>query len=151
MSFAAGIILSVIINPDSWWARLAPQLWLLPLVICAYLFSVQKTIASGFGVIILSILLINIAGISWSYTTQYSAVNRKLKEQLISLEHVPIIVYPGLFKSVRNRLRQFHIPFSEVDNRRKLPCRKPERLTWSTAHFCIENGGHKAGSKPTEK
>ncbi len=151
MLFVAGILLSVIINPDSWWARLAPQLWLLPLIICVYLFSLEKTIASGFAAVILSILLINIAGVSWSYTTQYSEVNRKLKEQLISLEHVPIIVHPGLFKSVRNRLKQFHIPFTEVDNWRRLPCRSPERLTWSTARFCIERGGHKAGRNPAEK
>ncbi|RLE18687.1 MAG: hypothetical protein DRJ14_02925 [Acidobacteria bacterium] len=140
MLFLVGLLLSVIINPDSWWARLAPQLWLFPLALAGYLFSLKKAIARGFGIVILLTLFINIFGITWSYTTQYADVNRQLKKQLISLKHVPVILYPGLFKSVRNRLKYFHVPFREVDNLAKLPCRHPERLTWSTARFCRKEG-----------
>jgi len=144
MLFLAGLILSVIINPDGWWARLAPQLWLFPLILAGYLFSLKKKIAKGFGFAVVLLLLGNIAGITWSYTTQYAAVNRKLKQQLHSLENVPIIMSPGLLKSIRNRLHDYHIPFREVSSQKRLPCLHPERLVWSTARFCRLKGytGH---------
>ncbi len=148
MLFLAGILISVAINPDSWWARLAPQLWLFPLGVSLWFLSLKKPLAKGFAGVIVLLLSLNVSGILWSYGTQYANVNRTLKKQLIALQGHPVVLYPGLLKSVRNRLAYYHIPFREVKRRQKLPCKHPEWLTWSSAWYCPDRCFSKSSGPP---
>lgn len=57
-----GLILgSTLLNPESWWARYAPQLWLIPVVIIIFSYNLQFKVFSRFlRILILTFLLLNI-------------------------------------------------------------------------------------------
>ena len=83
----AGIILiSTLINPEAWWARLAPQLWLLPITFIITFYYIGReekmTYIRGFA---LSILLINSLLVLAHYATHTLARNRQIRQQTVSV------------------------------------------------------------------
>ena len=81
-ALAAGIILATLANPEAWWARYAPQLWLLPILVAAAAFKARsgRLIALGISCAIASASTVAICGraVSAAITTmQYEAALRR--------------------------------------------------------------------------
>lgn len=141
----AGVILvifiSAVVNPEVWWARYAPQLWIIPVlaaVLAVYL--EQPLMMKGLGWLLLLVIAGNITLTSvYCFSYQY-VVNRQLKEQLAALaqRREPILVKFTNSYSNRIRLTEAGIYFQLV---KQLPCNKVSRLVGSDTVFCLAGSG----------
>lgn len=135
---------SVIINPEPWWARYIPQMWLIPIYILSLLFYIQKSknrwlgILNMFGI---SILAVNIILTSYPYLTSQHEKNMALKTQLNVLssysQKKEISVYFDRFRSNRIRLSEYNINFSEI--KEVNDCTYKAKLTRSTTYICTDD------------
>lgn len=137
------ILISTLINPEAWRARLAPQLWLLPitLIVVFYYTAPHKyiTYVRGFAI---SILLLNVLIVWNKYTLHTLDINSKFKNQVHALstgtrqENNVVLVYTGgLDLSIRNRLNHFKIRHKVV---KSLKDKKGKRLVGTPgARVCI--------------
>jgi hypothetical protein len=130
------IIASVLPLTACWWARYAPQVWLVPLVALAPLGgAVEKPHLRRFSWLVLFILGANVAGISWVNFRANLKATRDVADTLTDLRsHAPFKVALGNFRSNRFRLQEAGIPFVEVEA--KLKC-EPE--VEENDDLCIEH------------
>jgi hypothetical protein len=111
----------VAINPEAWWARLAPQTWLVPAG-TALLGSLStsrnvRRIASG----LLVLLLANLALVSVPYLFGQAVFTASARSQLAGLREAarregPLLVRLNSFEGSRWRLEESRIPFREVES-----------------------------------
>jgi hypothetical protein len=140
-ALAAGFLfLSVMIHPEAWWARYAPQLWLVPVIVAV---SAQRrrsaAVLRGAGMAVLGVLSVNAAVVAWGYTAGQLDMRARLeaqREALARASHVEVQF--GLFEANRERLRSWGIAFREVPT---LSCDRPVGLVASRARFCVTEGG----------
>lgn len=133
------IMISIFINPEPWWARYIPQLWILPLA-CVILILTNK-IKSNLIYVILLVYIVNVsifgsANIKNLYQSQM-AIEEQLEhlKELSEYEVVPIEF--GVFKANRARLEENGINFKEVESIEG--CQNIYPLTYSTARACLDN------------
>ncbi len=87
----ATIFLSIVINPEMWWARYVPQMWLIPILITIYINLIQKKeIINLYLLPMFLTSLVMIAG--WMYSTsvvsfRYASVIRSIENSDISIEN----------------------------------------------------------------
>jgi hypothetical protein len=141
---AAGLVATALVNPHAWWARYAPQVWLVPIVLALG----ASTRAGGRAAVALAAATFLTAAVD-AGVVGTNAIRRgrkhsaALQAQLASLarEPVPVAVRFGpSFESHRQRLRDAGVRFVEAD---PLPCARPETLDSSVTEFC--RGGGQAG------
>lgn len=118
--YTAGLIVSimitVLINPEAWWARYVPQLWLVPIIMGMVACTGDKKVMRYLGVTLVGAVIINLSMISYPYLlgnyycTQ--AFNRELEG--IAEEHRPLNVYFGEFTSNYVRFQRWGIEYVEV-------------------------------------
>lgn len=79
------LVATLLINPESWWARLAPQLWLMPLlpVIVLALINHKSVIELWAAKLVLTTMLMN-ASLVLVYNTHYS---RARSEEIAAMLH----------------------------------------------------------------
>jgi hypothetical protein len=116
--FIATIGISVLIIPESWWARYVPQLWYIPLIILItselYLSRLKKI--KILQIILYVSLIFNVSftfmGLGWNLI-----MTRLVDYQLDTLKasNHPILVQWGVFNSNRIRFQENNIPFIEKD------------------------------------
>ncbi|MEY2365304.1 hypothetical protein R6U76_03065 [Lysinibacillus capsici] len=135
------IIFTIIINPEIWWARYVPQMWMLPIIFLILLTQNIKGKLKGFYIICLSLLI----GLNCviMLKTNYNAIALISKDLTIQLETMSefsksneIIINMETFKSNRKRFDNFNINYIEVDN---LSCEKPFIIPGSISTFCTNN------------
>jgi hypothetical protein len=113
------VLVSVLVNPESWWARLAPQLWFLPipLIVSFYYVPPRDYILylRGFAI---SILLLNTFIVMHKHAAYTLKTNTKFRAQMTRLAEQSkdgrkiVTVYPaGKELAVWNRLKHFDIKF----------------------------------------
>ena len=109
------IIGSVLPVSACWWARYAPQVWLVPLVALAPLgFAVERLPLRRLSWLVLLILSVNVAGIALVNFRANRNATREVAESLDDLRsHAPFKVAFGTFRSNRFRLQEAGIPFIE--------------------------------------
>lgn len=110
------IVVSTLINPEAWWARLTPQLWLLPLTIIVsfyYLPGKHWKYARGF---LMTLLLLNSMMVMITHTSYTLDMNRQFKRQMAELSEQTrqtrkvLAVVPGPFYlAIHERLHYFKI------------------------------------------
>lgn len=76
------IMVSVLINPESWWARYVPQFWLVPVIMAAIATSESKKTIRYVGCILSGAVVINIALISYPYVLGNYYCTQSLDRQL---------------------------------------------------------------------
>jgi hypothetical protein len=131
---------SVLINPEAWWARFAPQWYLVALIPAATLLLARKLPARLAGLAITLVLIANSSLVAWAYFPQQSAYTMNLREMLGPIKGVnmPVIVYFGSFPSNSVRFEEAEIPFRAVDRAEQLPCRAPHEIFAYEGLFCVE-------------
>jgi len=132
------ICISALFFSESWWARYAPQLWMLPLVTAILgLVITHRGAWRGLTVALLLLLVANNLLIYFQYTT-YTLKNSLLAtSQLGSLkkQEEPVSTKFGIFSAIRYRFERAGIRYVEVEN---LPCAKDkqQRVILSPVFIC---------------
>lgn len=131
------VIVTVLVNPGSWWARYSPQLWMVPIIFILLSEYLQGRFSHVLGVITIFILIINVLLVSGSYLQGQYRINQILKQQLIGIKNQeePAVVYFGDFRSNRIRLKELGIKYLEM---KELKCSKYLTLVSSNAKLCIK-------------
>jgi hypothetical protein len=80
---AAGIILATLLNPEAWWARYAPQLWLLPVLVTAACFRARP------GIIALGIVEVMIL------TSAIAACGRAISAAMTTMQYETALQHAG--------------------------------------------------------
>jgi len=118
------VILFASVLPISacWWARYAPQIWLVPLVALApFGGAVERPNLRRLSWLVLLILGANVAGIARVNFRANLNATRETAANLADLRsHAPFKVAFGYFRSNRFRLQEAGIPF--VEDEGKLKC-----------------------------
>jgi hypothetical protein len=130
------IIGSVLPVSGCWWARYAPQVWLVPLVALAPLGgAIERPNLHRLSWLVLLILSANLAGIATVNFRANLTAARETAANLADLRsHAPFKVAFGGFRSNRFRLQEAGIPFIEDEG--NLKC-DPE--VKENDDFCIEH------------
>ena len=137
LALLVGVALSVLLNPEAWWARFAPQWFLVPLITGGLLLGSQKSLIRAVGLSTVGILIVNNGLVAYSYYP-FQAMNTTLqRDQLngIARARVPIVVDFGAFPSNRVRLEEAGIAY--VDSPGRLPCRNPRPIFAYEGEFCF--------------
>ena len=111
------IIISVLINPESWWARYVPQLWLIPIFSLLFLPHTKNKLLNYSSCFLILILFINVIMISSVYLNYQILGTENLNKQfddLSSLNDKEIKVDFNEFNSNRIRLIERGIKYDEV-------------------------------------
>jgi len=111
------ILFSVLINPESWWARYVPQLWLIPIFSVLLLPNLKNKLVNYSSYFLILTLLINVIMVSSVYVHYQILGTEDLKEQLdylSSLNDKDIKVDFNDFHSNRIRLIERGIKYEEV-------------------------------------
>lgn len=132
------IILSILINPETWWARYVPQLWLIPFLFV--LLIMKNKIKSYVMYIILLAYSLNIIIIGYESMKSLSDRQSIIEEQLITLKEYsadqPLLIELGVFKANRARLIENGIEFNEVDSIEG--CQNVVQLVYSSTKACLD-------------
>jgi len=130
------IVSSVVMNPEFWWARYVPQLWLLPIVICSFAGQgVTRSSTFGFRVL-LALIAVNASLVAVPSARNALAGTLEVRRQIKSLAgsgrlHLDVASSPA----IRWRLAEADVRFVEVG---ALPCAAPLQVARSSASFCRE-------------
>ena len=110
------IMLSVLINPEAWWARYVPQFWLAPTVIAAVASMDAKRLIRYLGVVLASTLFINIGLISYPYIlgNYYCTQDLNRQLQVMAEQGKPIKVYFGDLNSNQVRFARWSIDYVDA-------------------------------------
>ncbi|WP_429842516.1 hypothetical protein [Brevibacillus sp. FIR094] len=109
------LFVTVLINPESWWARYVPQLWLIPLLIALAVWDVQKGFFRHASKVLVVILLANMVMVNASHIIGQAGANALVKKQLeeIKASNKTLVVDFHHFNAVKVRLQEAGIPFIE--------------------------------------
>lgn len=117
----AGILLgTVIVNPEAWWARLSPQLWLLPLMLAAVPFFSARAwhhYLSGLVIFLAVASSILIGAINFAYAQDRSSALKNIVATLKaeSAQHpVPLYLSDAFRVTTERRLAIADVPFTSV-------------------------------------
>jgi hypothetical protein len=129
------LIFSVLPVSACWWARYAPQTWLIPLVALAPLAgAVEWRLGRISSWLVLLLLSVNVAGIAGVNFRANLEATRDTAAALIDLQSlVPFKVAFGFFRSNRFRLQEAGILF--VEDEGLLRC---DPVVKEDDGFCIE-------------
>ena len=114
----AVVLISTLINPEAWWARLSPQLWLLPMIfISASYYSKKNKSIKYWRCFVICLLVINCSIILFKNTGHHLKVTRLFKNQMSwmanTAQHMNISwkIYPQRsYLTIQYRLNNFKVP-----------------------------------------
>jgi hypothetical protein len=143
------LFVSVIINPECWWARYAPQLWLIPITVAVSRFR-QFGAVSRVDMSVIALLLINAGGAAFSSYTQAVRDSDALSAQLQTLrqEDSPLKVSFQRFRANELRLKGYGVRYEEED---RPSCSAPRFLLASPTTLCPAPPEHHDAGEPSKE
>ncbi len=116
VGLVVSIMISALINPESWWARYVPQIWFACICLALIAWSNQKKAIRYLGGILAGAAVINLALISYPYILGNYYCTQALRQELkeIAAYHNPINVCFGEFTSNYVRFAQNNISFVDA-------------------------------------
>ncbi len=125
---AALLLILTLLNPEAWWARFSPQLWLLPITFFVSFYYFSNPYLDYFRGFVISIMLLNCILIITAHAGYSITLNKEFKQQMafLSKETRPkekvLSVYPDVFYlSIQNRLRDFKIRHKMITDIKTCP------------------------------
>lgn len=136
------LFVSALINPEAWWARYVPQLWLIPIFVIILTLQIKDNFyqVKFCQSLLIWLLFFNIYLVSCVYFYHNFKTTRDLENQLTGFakNHVTLLIDFSYFWSNRIRLKEHGVKFIEV-NAQDLPCQQPVSLMGSQeTRFCIQ-------------
>lgn len=131
------VICSSGVNPEFWWARYVPQLWLFPIFSYTLLQSTSEKYIKLLKPIIIVILTINIFLISVVNFSMNIAKQNIYREQLLELSKLDVPVKVVFTPFIANQLRfdQMGIAYETVQG---VNCSNPIFLVGSNNKICVK-------------
>jgi hypothetical protein len=129
----------VLFFSESWWARYAPQLWMVPLITATLgLLISHRGLSRGLAVALLLLLVANNLLIYREYASYTLRNSLMATGQLAMLkkQEEPLPTKFGIFSAIRYRFEREGIRYVEVES---LPCAKDkqERIILSPVFICM--------------
>ncbi|HTP25339.1 MAG TPA: hypothetical protein VMK12_06725, partial [Anaeromyxobacteraceae bacterium] len=120
---AVGIVLTVFITGEGWWARLAPQLWLVPLVLVAPGLVAHRRVVRVIAAGVLVAVAADAAVVGVNQWNRNTPVQAAVRSQLAQLRAGgPVEVDLGPHKAAGERLTEAGVHWTET---RVLHCGAP--------------------------
>jgi len=112
------IMITVIINPESWWARFSPQFWLVPVMILGFYWLSDVHAGKIVSYTLMFILLINVFLVCGTNISANLKYTRHMRTQLNRIQQIDkkIYVYYGPLDATRITLDYYQIPYEVVNN-----------------------------------
>lgn len=130
------LLISVLINPETWWARYIPQFWLIPIISILYLY--KNNSRNWIISVILCIFVINSAISAYSTFDTLSYRQNEFDNVLEQIQkhqiEKPVNVNLAEFKSIRAILEEKNINYNDVSD--LSGCNVILQVSSSTATFC---------------
>lgn len=139
LALLVAVAVSVLVNPEAWWARFAPQWYLVALIPGALLLFGTKLPVRAFGLVIVLVLLINSSMVGYTYypfNKDLTAKHHDYLKLIVDL-NLPITVYFGAFPSNRIRLQETGITYQAVESASQLGCKQPHTIFTHEGLFCV--------------
>ncbi|MHB8624690.1 MAG: hypothetical protein ACYDBJ_06410 [Aggregatilineales bacterium] len=142
---SALLFISVFINPEAWWARYVPQLWLLPILSVFMIAIMARTrLQAALVRLILVAFLLNCIIVLAANVVQQQRASNLIALGLAQLKHsndlgATIPVKFDVFVADRILFDSVHIHYTVVD---QLPCAKEAQRKWigSNTQYCLPPG-----------
>ena len=141
---ALAILATTFANPECWWARFVPQLWLLPgLVLISHFLEVRSAtrIVRFWGAMLVGVMVFNTILVARSVAVLQWDSTRECREQIKRIprgSRIAIFFPESLAMTLGYRLRENSITAVNVDDPEKLPCTHPEFLWIRGRHpYCF--------------
>lgn len=113
---AGMIVASTLISPEAWWARLSPQLWLLPLTFIVSFYYLPGKYWKYAAGLVMSLLLLNSMTVMIKHTSYTLNMNRQFKQQMAVLaeetrqsQKVLAVAPDAFYLTIHERLHYFKI------------------------------------------
>jgi hypothetical protein len=131
---------SACITSEGWWARFAPQLYLIPIIAVILAWRFHRPWLRRTGTVLLIVLFGNGVLLGGLYLSSNFRHSRELDIQLgdLAARRARVVVYFDWFRSNRVRLADHGIRWREVSSADQLPCGHPERWVDSLALYCTD-------------
>jgi hypothetical protein len=122
------LLVSIFVHGEGWWARYAPQAWLIPLLVTVCLLSTERPAYLWLGRLMLALTLANVLFVGYYHLRHEQIHTKRVQESLseISSARQPVTVYLGPFPSLKERLRERRIDFKVIE----LPPAANEKAEW---------------------
>jgi hypothetical protein len=113
---------SILVNPEAWWMRYVPQLWIMACVFGIIGLSHEKLILKMLGAFTLAVLLVNLAFHAQQTAVYQLKANREIHAAITAMKNKTVLLEnPYFFTSVIIRMRENKIPYQLVDKDHPLP------------------------------
>jgi len=116
IGIAMSIMLTVLINPESWWARYVPQLWFVPICMGMIAWRDRRKTLHYLGGALAGAVMMNLAMVSYPYFvgSYYSTQAFDQEMQNMAQQHTPINIYFGPFSSNRVHFEDWGIEYVKM-------------------------------------
>jgi hypothetical protein len=116
VGLVASIMISALINPEAWWARYVPQIWLALICLSIVAWSSDQKAIRYLGGALAGAAVINLALISYPYVLGNYYCTQALQQELTDMAtyHKPIKIHFGEFTSNYLRFEQRNITFVDT-------------------------------------
>jgi hypothetical protein len=114
------VFVSALVNPEAWWARLSPQLWLVPVILLTPVALGAPVWPRRAGVVLVLVLLGNsalVAALNWGRSVEK---NRAFRDQLAGLQShaaagpLQVTTHPSFRMITEYRLRSMAIRYQRA-------------------------------------
>ena len=116
VGFVMSIMLTALINPEAWWARYVPQIWLALICLAIVAWSSNQKVIRYLGGALAGAAVVNLAIITYPYALGNYYCTQALRQELteIAMYHNPIKVRFGEFTSNYVRFGQYNITYVDA-------------------------------------
>ncbi|MGE7950637.1 hypothetical protein [Lysinibacillus xylanilyticus] len=132
------VMLSVLINPETWWARYIPQFWFVPLIFVILLLKNQ--VKSYLSYAILIVYGVNVMMIGYVSVSHLQEIQTSTEQQYETIKEysktAPVDIEFGIMKSKRALLQEHGIEYTEVTEVNN--CENMIHIVGSTVKACLE-------------
>lgn len=144
------ILITVAINPEGWWARYTPQLYLVPIIILiAFSMDIQKMdskqlrtkISRGIKYILVALCILNVGLISYQYVYSNIKNTQSINNELNQIGDSSIEVYvkSDKFESYLKKLEDKGINYTIVDEMNQDLKWQDFKSTRDTIYYAYQN------------
>ena len=115
--FCAAVMLTVLINPEAWWARYAPQFWLIPAILAFAALKNDSVCLRIGGGVLLTAMFVNIALVGYAYClgNHYATLAYKQEAAKMAARPEPVKFFFGVFNSNEVRFKKLDVPYEVAD------------------------------------
>jgi hypothetical protein len=132
------LFLSALLHPEAWWARYAPQLYAIPVLLTLHLWLADGRVWKLLAGALVALLIANSVMVALAYHDDNLENTNKIRETLAELkrtDNVEIVFHE--FRSNRARLDQNGVRYAELFTDAGYQCRQAILLPTSRTVACL--------------